>query len=190
VLEIRGVGRHRRFADAPAAAGPVRLPPGLDVEGPVGLPEPVALRVAGLLNGSPSLTASTVAHTALATVAGTGLAGMAGVGTGRLLGAATRTGLRFGGAATAALHAGGVRGLLQTAGATAAYHAQQVTAGFRGAYATGRIYGANFAAVPLAPGASGSHGPGPRISARLLATRVVPPQAHPSGGLQARIHQP
>jgi type IV secretion system protein TrbL len=146
---------------------------------------------AGLMAGAPSLTASTVAHTALATAAGTGLAGVAGVGTGHLLGAATRTGLRLGGAAQGALQAGGVRGLLQTAGATVAYHANQVTAGFRGAYASGRIYGANFSAVPLSPGSAGTRALAPPgITARTLAMRVVPPQAHPGPGIQARIPQP
>jgi type IV secretion system protein TrbL len=145
---------------------------------------------AGLLAGSPTLTASTVAHTALAGAAGVGLAGMAGIGTRQMLGAATRTGLRFGGAAGAALQAGGVRGLLQTAGATVAYQASQVTAGMRGAYASGRIYGANFAAVPFSAGSSGTRALGPGITATSLAMRVVPPPSGPSAGIQARIQHP
>ena len=145
---------------------------------------------AAMLNGAPTLTAGTVAHTALATTAGVGLAGMAGVGTGHLLGAATRTGLRFGGAGVAALQAGGVRGLLQTAGATAAYHAEQVTASFRGAYASGRIYGANFAAVPFSPGSPGTRATLPSIAARTLVARVVPPPPPSGGGMSARLRQP
>lgn len=144
---------------------------------------------AGLIAGAPSLTASTVAHTALAGTAGLGLAGIAGIGATHALGAATRTGLRLGGAAQAALQAGGVRGLLQTARATASYHASAVTAGFRGAYASGRIYGANFAAVPLSPGSAGNRAAS-GMAVRQLALRVIPPPAHPQGGMQGRIHHP
>ena len=156
---------------------------------------------AGLIAGAPSLTASTVAHTALAGAAGVGLAGMAGIGTKNLLGAATRTGLRFGAAGHAALQAGGVRGLLQTAGATVAYHANMamVSTGFRGAVASGRVYGANFAAVPLSPGSPGnramagmgsSGGGAPSITARQLAMRIIPPPSHPQGGMGGPIRHP
>lgn len=156
---------------------------------------------AGMISGAPSLTASTVAHTALAGAAGVGLAGIAGIGTKNLLGAATRTGLRFGAAGHAALQAGGVRGLLQTAGATASYHAQMamVATGFRGAWASGRIYGANFAAVPLSPGSpgnramagmAGSTASRTGITARQLAMRVVPPPSHPQGGMHGPIRHP
>ena len=149
---------------------------------------------AGMIAGAPSLTASTVAHTALAGVAGAALGGIAGVGATHLLGAATRTGIRFGAAGHAALQAGGVRGLLQTAGATAAYHAQMVTAGFRGAAASGRIYGANFAAVPLSPGSPGTRGMSGSgvsgITVRQLALRVIPPPSHPQGGMSGSLRQP
>jgi len=144
---------------------------------------------AGLIAGSPSLTASTVAHTALAGAAGIGLAGIAGIGAKNALGAATRTGLRLGGAAQAALQTGGVRGLLQTAQATASYHASAVTAGFRGAYASGRIYGANFAAVPFSPGSPGNRAAS-GMAVRQLALRVVPPASAPGGGMSGRIHHP
>lgn len=143
----------------------------------------------GLLAGAPTLTAGTVAHTALATGAGVGLAGMAGVGTGRLLGAATRTGLRFGGAGVAALQAGGVRGLLQTASATVGYRAEQLTASYRGAYAGGRIAGANFAPV-IGASVGRDRAMAPRLFAQSLATRVVPPPAPPSGGVQPNLRQP
>src|SRR4030095_2486374 len=144
---------------------------------------------AGLMTGAPSLTASTVAHTALAAGAGVMLAGMRALGTPTLLGAATRTGLRFGGAAQAAVRAGGVRGLLQTAGATAGYHANMVTAGFRGAYASGRIYGAHLTAFPSSPGSPGTRAVA-GITPRQLALRVVPPQSHPQGGISGPIRHP
>jgi type IV secretion system protein TrbL len=145
---------------------------------------------AGMLAGSPTLTASTAAHGVLAGAAATGLLGMAGVGAKNLLGPATRTGIRFGSAGVAALQAGGVRGLLTTAGATVSYHAAQVTAGMRGAYASGRIYGANMTAVPFNPGGPSTRGGRAPVSAAMLALRVVPPSSGPSGGVQARIHQP
>lgn len=145
---------------------------------------------AGMIAGAPTLTASTVAHTALASTAGVALAGIGAIGARNALGAATRTGVRFGSAGVAALQAGGVRGLLQTAGATVSYHASQVTAGVRGAAASGRIYGANFAAVPFNPGSAGNRALGPGIAARTLAMRVVPPSSGPMGGMAARINQP
>jgi len=145
---------------------------------------------AGMIAGAPSLTAATVVHGAVAGAAGVGLAGIAGVGAKNLLGAATRTGLRFGGAGLAAYQAGGVRGALQTAGATAVYQAEMVTAGFRGAYASGRVYGANFAAVPFSPGSSGNRVASTALIARQLAMRVVPPPSPPQGGMSGSMRHP
>jgi type IV secretion system protein TrbL len=145
---------------------------------------------AGMIAGAPSLTAATVAHGAVAAVAGVGLAGIAGVGAKNLLGAATRTGLRLGAAGTAAYQAGGVRGVLQTAQETAAYHAEMVTAGFRGAYASGRVYGANFEAVPFSPGSPANRAASTALVVRNLATRIVPPPSPPQGGMSGPIRHP
>jgi len=143
-----------------------------------------------MIAGSPSLTASTVVHGALAGAAGGGLAGIAGVGAKNLLGAATRTGLRLGAAGAAAYQVGGLRGIAQTAGATATYHAQMVTAGFQGAYASGRIYGANLAAVPFRPGTPGHQAMSTALVVRNLATRIVPPPSQPQGGMSEQIRHP
>jgi type IV secretion system protein TrbL len=142
---------------------------------------------AGMIAGSPSLTASTVAHTTLAGAAGVGLAGMAGVGATHLLGTATRTGLMVAGATRGALQSGGMRGLIGTAQATASQSASSVTAGFRGASAAGRIAGSNQQPLPFG---AGSRAQRAGITARMLAQRVVPPASHPQGGMQGRITPP
>jgi type IV secretion system protein TrbL len=144
---------------------------------------------AGMMAGAPTLTASTVAHTALASAAGVGLAGIGAIGAGHLVDSGARRAVRYGSATTAAYRAGGMRGIAQTAGATVAYQTRLLTAGFRGAAASGRIYGANFAAVPWNPGGAGSRA-GAGINARMLALRVIPPPAHPGGGISANLHRP
>lgn len=144
---------------------------------------------AGLMAGSPTLTASTVAHTALASVAGVGLAGIGAMGAGRGLESNARRAVRYGSAGVAAYRSGGVRGMARTAQNTVTYHAQMLTAGLRAAAATGRIAGANYASVPWSPGGPGA-GPNAGFNARMLAMRVIPPPAHPQSGMTAHLHRP
>jgi len=145
---------------------------------------------AGMMAGSPTLTASTVAHTALAGAAGAGLAGVGTIGMGQLAAHGARRAVRYGSAALGAYQAGGLRGIAQTAGATVTYHANMLTAGLRGAAASGRIYGVNLSAVPWNPGSASNRAAASTINARLLAQRIVPPLAHPSGGVSAPLRHP
>jgi type IV secretion system protein TrbL len=145
---------------------------------------------AGLLSGSPTLTAHTVAQTALATVAGTAVAGLGAMGAGTMAVRGTQRAVRYGSAATEAYRVNGMRGVGQVATASVAYQTQLLTAGFRGAAASGRIYGANLSAVPWNPGGPRLQPSGGGISARMLASRIIPPAAHAQGGVQVRLPKP